>query len=387
MPTIEAFGPGKTLEQHNQEMVDYYTQMIEADPEHAENYRLRAKYYDYLNKKEETLADIGRYEAVLASSEGTSAQDRWMRDLLIDLLHSVPENPGPPLNSSLGKTGGSLSTDGLSLFFSSRRPEGHGGNDLWISRRDTMEDNWGDAANLGSVVNSRYTDSEPSISSDGLSLYFRSHRPDGFESGDLWVSTRSSLSSPWSAPTNLGPKVNSPTYDSWPCISADGLMLFFESTRPGGYGHYDIWVTTREALGNEWSSPVNLGPIVNSTDLDGHPHILPDNLTLFFQSNRPGQYGWLDLWVTTRETTDSPWSKPMNLGPAVNSRYGDAGPGLTPDGSTLVFGSNRPGGYGGWDTWQVSIGASGSSKGDSNLSSLEATGDDGREEVVPRNDQ
>ncbi|MHC4586499.1 MAG: hypothetical protein ACYS3N_18360, partial [Planctomycetota bacterium] len=85
------------------------------------------------------------------------------------------------------------------------------------------------------------------------------------------------------------------------------------------------------------------------------PHISADGLLLFFGSNRPGGYGSWDLYVAKRTTTKDPWSSPMNLGSIVNSTAGEDGPEISADGSTLYFHSNRPGGYGSWDIWQVSI--------------------------------
>ena len=375
MPTIEVLGPGRTLEEHYLEMVDHYTRIIDADPEHAESYRLRSKYYDYLHEEERALADIDSYEAVLNSSGGR------IQNLLVGLLRSVPENSGSPLNSPSIDGSASLSTDGLSLYFSSGRPGGYGSGDLWNSVRATTEDDWGSPVNLGSAINSSYKDSHPSISADGLSLYFRSHKPEGFGGADLWVSTRATISDSWGIPVNLGSTVNSSAHDSCPNISSDGLSLFFNSTRPGGYGSYDLWVASRESTHDEWGRPVNLGSRVNSTDLEGSPNISSDGRTLFFQSYRPGEYGWIDIWVTMRETINSPWSEPVNLGPTVNSQSGDVTPFMSADGSTLFFASNRSGGLGYWDIWQVPIKTDVSSQEDDNSSSLNAAEDeDGKED-------
>jgi Tol biopolymer transport system component len=106
---------------------------------------------------------------------------------------------------------------------------------------------------------------------------------------------------------------------------------------------------------DEWENPVNLGPIINSANLDGNPVISADGRTLFLHSYRPGGYGWIDIWVARRETVNSPWSEPANLGPKINSLYGDVKPFISNDGSTLYFQSNRPGGIGSWDLWQVPI--------------------------------
>jgi len=105
--------------------------------------------------------------------------------------------------------------------------------------------NLGPTINRGPTVNSFYEDSAPSISSDGLSLYFSSFRPGGFGSDDIWVTTRATTEDDWGTPVNLDQTVNSSSGDFCPNISADGLSLFFVSERPGGSGGWDLWVATR----------------------------------------------------------------------------------------------------------------------------------------------
>jgi len=103
----------------------------------------------------------------------------------------------------------------------------------------------------------------------------------------------------WGTPTNLGPNVNSSADDAAPSISADGLQLYFidwEVFRPGGYGLADIWVTTRETTEDDWGTPVNLGPPVNTSAEDLGPSISADGSTLFFSPRRPGGYGSGDIW-------------------------------------------------------------------------------------------
>ena len=95
---------------------------------------------------------------------------------------------------------------------------------------------------------------------------------------------------------NLGPTVNSSSKDTGSSISTDGLLLYFVSDRPGGYGEYDIWVTRRASLSDSWGPPVNLGPTVNSSSSDGGPSISADGSTLFFHSKRPGGFGEAGLW-------------------------------------------------------------------------------------------
>jgi hypothetical protein len=100
---------------------------------------------------------------------------------------------------------------------------------------------------------------------------------------------------------------------------------------------------------------VNLGQTVNSPSVEGAAMVSPDGLSLYFHSNRAGGYGSFDVWVTTRPTTDDEWGAPMNLGPVINTSTFDGAAGISADCSTLYFMSGRPGGSGRHDLWQASI--------------------------------
>ena len=280
-----------------------------------------------------------------------------------DFTLGEPVNLGPTVNSISNEQAPNISADGLELYFSeyqgaSFRPGGSGLSDIWVATRPTKDDPWGTPVNLGPVVNSSANDEHPSISADGLSLYFGSSRSGGTGAQDLWVTTREKRDSPWSEPVNLGSVVNS-VYPDWePDISADGLSLYFadyQNPRPGGYGEWDIYVATRPSVSDPWSAPVNLGPPVNGSSLEAGADISADGLALFLSSARSGGFGGADIWVTTRKTQDDDWQLPLNLGPLVNTSGFDAMASISSDGSTLYFCSDRPGGAGNADLWQVSI--------------------------------
>ncbi|MEJ2703772.1 MAG: protein kinase [Sedimentisphaerales bacterium] len=205
--------------------------------------------------------------------------------------------------------------------------------------------------NLGPIVNSPYDESVASISPDSLSPFFVSDRPGGCGALDLWNTKRPTSSDPWSTPVNLGPPVNSPYDDGVASLSADGLSLFFVSERPGGLGRGDIWVSTRRTPDDPWGTPKNLGTPVNSQSHDWGPIISTDGLSLFFDSNHPGGRGRADIWVTRRTNASAPWSEPENLGPTVNSSATDGAVSISADGLTLFFISDRPGGFGREDIW------------------------------------
>jgi len=281
-----------------------------------------------------------------------------------DFIFGNPINLGPTVNSISNEQAPDISTDGLELYFSEYqgapyRAGGQGQSDIWVTIRQTKDDPWGVPVNLGPVVNSSFSDEHPSISADGLSLYFGSNRSGGKGAEDLWVTTRETKDSPWGRPVNLGSAVNS-SYPDWdPDISADGLSLYFTDysypNRPGGNGGWDIYVATRPTLFDPWSEPVNLGPIVNSSANDSCPNISIEGLVFFFTSARSGGSGGADIWMTTRKTQDADWEPPVNLGPLVNSSSFDAMQSISSDGDILYFCSDRSGGSGNVDLWQVSI--------------------------------
>jgi len=272
-----------------------------------------------------------------------------------DFTFGEPTNLGPTVNNSGANSSPSISFDGLTLFYDSTRSGGSGDADVWIISRETKNDEWSEPINLGPTINCPTVDGNPSISADGLSLFFDSDRPGGSGGRDIWLSTRQTKNDPWGEPTNLGSVVNSSSYDAQSSISVDGLSLFFISDRSGGYGGRDIWLTTRETINDPWGEPVNLGSMVNCSVRDNSPSISTDSLSLIFESSRPGGSGSRDIWLTTRVTTNDPWQEPVNLGPMVNSSVHDITPCISADGCTLYFCSNRSGGTGGYDLWQVPI--------------------------------
>ena len=232
-------------------------------------------------------------------------------------------------------SGPSISTDGLALYFHAQDEPGN--FNIWVVTWETTDDLSDGIATTPTPPNSAYSDANPDISADDLTLYFSSHRPGGSGGSDMWLTTRATADEPWSEPVNLGPTINSEYYEGNSSISSDGLSLFFVSDRPGGYGSRDIYVSTRATINDPWSEPVNLGPIVNSPAWDSGANISSDGLILFFSSDRPGGYGRDDVWMTRRATTEAPWGEPKNLGPVVNDSQHNYTPCISADGSVLYW--------------------------------------------------
>jgi len=278
-----------------------------------------------------------------------------------DFVFGIPENLGPGINGPGFESSAGISTDGLSFYF------GRDIVELWVSTRATKDDPWGAAQYLGLLTPNDISTTASSIgflatvtTADGLEAYYSAQLSGGYGRRDIWCMKRETLDDVWGPLANLGPPVNT-TYDEHlACISPDGLELYFsgrleDGVRPGGYGYSDLWVTRRATRDHPWTEPVNLGSTVNTAFFEGRPSISPDGLLLFFDSNRPGSFGGVDLYVTRRTTLSDPWGEPMNLGPLVNTAEIEEGARISADGSTLYWNSGRPGGYGGNDMWQASI--------------------------------
>ncbi len=271
-----------------------------------------------------------------------------------DFVFGEATNLGPGINSTVEDGGPCISPDGLELYFYSFL-EGWAIPTLRVATRETTKDPWGEAVGLESPLK---RGTAPSFSADGLELYFESERSGGFGGADIWMAARASLSDLWAEPINLGSAVNSPDYDMAASVSADGLELYFGSLRPGGSGDWDVWISTRETVSEPWSKAKNLGPTVNSPVYDGHPFISPDGLALFITSARSGGYGDWDIWMTRRATRYNDWSTPVNLGPSLNTNAGEAESHFSADGRTLYISDwwvTKSGGAGKADLWQVPI--------------------------------
>jgi len=265
---------------------------------------------------------------------------------------STSVNLGPPINTAVGEYAARLSNDMLSMLFISRdRPGGYGMNDIWMSTRPSINASWNMPTNLGATINSAYDDLYASESSDGLTLYFDSNRPGGYGDEDLYIATRPSRDASWGNVMNLGPTINTASCDCQWILSSDELTMYFCSDRPGGHGEGDIWMSTRPSRGAPWGAPTNLGPNVNTAYGEWNPSISSDGLALYFDSDKPGGYGGEDLYMSTRPSKDAPWGAPTNLGSTVNTPYGEYAPWICSDGMTLYFDSAKPGGYGSDDLW------------------------------------
>jgi WD40 repeat protein len=272
---------------------------------------------------------------------------------------SEPVNLGPTINSPFAETAPTLSKDGRSLYFSSTRPCGAGDATLdlniWVARRNSTEESWNPPECLEINVDG-FEDSAAAFSRDGHWMFFVSDRPGslgapGFNGRDIWVSWRSDVHDDhaWGEPFNAGPAINTTTAEAGPTyFENEGRpwpQLFFTSIRNGTF---DIWVS--DVLGDgQFGPPSRVNELSTGDLVEARPSIGHDGLELFFFRGPGGAI--FDIYAASRPDPTAPWSEPVNLGAPVNTGANEQQPSISSDRKMLFFASNRPGTFGNLDIW------------------------------------
>lgn len=248
-----------------------------------------------------------------------------------------------------------VSLDDQYLIFTRRytrnEPLPHLEEDFFISERDSLGE-WKMAQRMPEPVNSDGNEGAQSISADGRYLYFAGcNRDEGRGSCDIYVCVRNG--DKWGKPINLGYPVNTEAWESQPSISSDGRTLYFCSNRAGGMGGADIWKTVRNDQG-VWGEPINLGPNINSPGNESSPFIHPDQETLYFSSNGRDGLGGMDLYLS-RKDKNGHWGKAVNLGYPINTYADESTLSVDRTGRTAYFSSSKLGGRGGLDIYSFEL--------------------------------
>jgi Tol biopolymer transport system component len=247
------------------------------------------------------------------------------------------------------------SPDGLSLYMASNRsPGGLGGQDIWVAHRAGKHEPFGAPENLGAPVNSSADDFCPTPLR-GKRLLFVSARPGGCGGPDIYI-TRENPAHGWNVPENLGCEVNSPAGEAGPSlVKTNGkAILFFSSARAGGFAAdgatppFDSDIYLSPQLRDGSFAAAQLVPGLNTAADDSRPNVRRDSREIVFDSNRPAGAPTAptnDIYTATRASATDAWSAPILLD-SVSSAANDTRASLSWDGTTLVFGSNRPGSEG-----------------------------------------
>ncbi|MFD2720204.1 OmpA family protein [Hymenobacter monticola] len=264
------------------------------------------------------------------------------------MKHPVGEAPvalPSPMNAFKFQYFPALTADNRFLLFTGR-PAASSGEDLYVSRQ-SKDGSLGAPVPISPAINSSYNEGAGSISGDGKTLVFAScDRPKAIGNCDLYISRRTGNN--WSTPVNLGTNVNSTEWDSQPSLSADGRTLYFTSTRRGGQGQEDIYVSTLQPDGT-WSMAQNVGTPVNTAGKDMAPFIHASGTTLYYVTDGLVGMGGLDVFRCEKNANGS-WSEPRNLGYPLNTFENEASLFITSDNqkgfcSRTKASDEPPGGY------------------------------------------
>jgi hypothetical protein len=263
----------------------------------------------------------------------------WAPVALVDQVDTsgvnTPAQDGCPIQSP----------DGLNLYIASNRT-GSAGLDLWVARRGSTDEAWGNPVNLndelGADLNTGADEFCPTpVRGNGL---FFVRRPSSCGLGDIYFA-RYNPTHGWSEPERLacapeGPNTALDEMGPSYVEAGGGARLYYSSSRAaaqGGFVPGDIFVSTFGADGNFGSGEL-VAELSEPTANDIQPNVRKDGQEVVFSSNRSGGGGSQDIWVATRENGGDAWSRPVNLGTNINTSASESRPSLSWDGGTLYFG-------------------------------------------------
>lgn len=232
--------------------------------------------------------NVGKKTAAYLDQEEEFPMEDIYQSTKVNGKWSEPVNLGSPVNTDDHDAAIALSPDGSQLFIYKGDQKGN----IYLSKKKGL--NWTKPESLGPNINGEKSSEQScSITADGKTLYFSSDRPGGYGGLDIWKSTL--VKGKWSEPLNMGPKINSKEDEDAPFIHPDGVTLYYSSKGKGSMGGYDIFRTTLEKSG--WSEPENLGYPINSVQNDIYFVLSADNKHGYYASYKEGGYGKHDIYM------------------------------------------------------------------------------------------
>jgi len=234
------------------------------------------------------------------------------------------------INTDADEYGPAFTPEGKTLYFT-RRVNRRDSEFIYASRLENGKWSTPELA----PFSGKYFDKEPFVTPDGKRIFFASLRPvDGVEPKNsrdfnIWFVEKNETG--WSEPKHVGPAVNSPAYENYPSVSGAGT-LYFAGEREGGKGGNDLY---RARLVNGKYEQVERLDDLNTPNVDADPYIAPDESYLIFCSSRSGGFGSGDLYISFNR--NGKWTEPKNLGASINTAEFEYTPLISPDGKWLFF--------------------------------------------------
>lgn len=257
------------------------------------------EYWPSLTADGSTLMFTRQINSATRNGDPRNIQEDFYLSFLSGDEWKKAQAAGSPLNTPFNEGAQTLSSDGLYMYFTAcSRPGAAGSCDIYFSALN--DGKWSTPVNIGSPVNTSSWESQPSITADGKMLFFSSNRPGGFGGKDLWYAIRLDKSR-WSNPVNCGGNINTESDEMSPFIHFDGRTLYFASDGRTGMGGFDIYFS-RMKNDSTWTEPVNLGYPINTYNDEMGLVIDATGERAFFSAVRDPQQGKDIFWFRLHES-------------------------------------------------------------------------------------
>jgi len=231
-----------------------------------------------------------------------------------------------------------LTADQNTLIFTRRRSRDPQFDEDMVTSSKNPDGSWSDPESISENINTKFNEGTCTISANGRTIIFTScSGRSSMGSCDLYISYK--LGDEWTDPENMGTNINSRNWESQPSLSADGRMLYFVSDRTGGYGKRDIWKS--HWVDGKWTKSVNLGATINTADEEVSPFIHVNGQTLYFSSKGFLGMGGFDIFYS--EWQGGKWTAPKNLGYPINTADDQVSLFITADGKKGYYSYEQKG--------------------------------------------
>lgn len=348
--------------------LDYLDKAVAIDPKISSRSNL---YYGQIYHRTANLDDAIKHYRMYQAGLKPNGYDYQLAEKYIQecefakvLMKSPVDvsiyNLGEEVNSRYDDYAPSIAADGKTLVFTARRIDTKGGQmdthgdyryfeDVYMTKWNQKEQKWERAASVEGELNTETHDGVLSIFPDGSGMYVYKNTVN--VTGDIYYSLYDESTHLWQAPIKMPRPINTSYFESSISMTSDGNTIYFVSERPEGSGQGDIYVSKK--VGNTWSTPKNLGAVINTEHDEKFVFIHPNGRTLFFASDGHQTMGSYDIFKS--ELINDVWSKPINLGYPINTVNEESTFSLTRDNKMLIIAAEYDDSFGERDLYSIDV--------------------------------
>ncbi len=347
----------------------YIDKAKNADPDVSKN--MNFFYGQIYHRTEKIDQAISMFETFLETSSKRTiehdlatrflAQCNYAKQLMREPVNVEITNLGRGVNTRFDEYAPSITEDGKTIYFTSRRSDTEGGEideagdyrffeDIYMAKYDEEYGEWGDSVPLPGDVNSENYDAVLSVNPSGDEMFIYKNEPK--LAGDIFLSQKDRKSENWLAPERMDKPINTSFYEGSISITNDGKTIYFISERPQGNGRGDIYVSRKKKDGT-WEKPKNLGDVINTDDDEKFVFIHPNGKTLYFSSKGHQTMGSYDIFKS--ELLDGEWGTPVNLGYPINTANEESTFSLTRDNRMLFVSAEYEDSQGERDLYAIDV--------------------------------